>query len=1360
VTRKKKKRIQRKENNGNELISPLPTESLINLNGTKNLSTAGREQEIIDKRFFKPLIPVTQRNGTALEKRDRQIQKKNLDNPGTPTLHPPANKFQQPNLNAPRTTVSNKTTGAAKEEKEREAFEFMKTDVGEATANGKVQAKHEKGKPVVLVPNKPVSKEKATLKGKRPAAAKPLVSRDKAQTKPKNPRPAEEEKQRPEQDQQELEITGAENKKEAEKVNLLAPISPPRPEEIDKTLPAEVQQFLQNFFTLKAEAVSRRNSIAAKIPEQKVSISRKFEAEQASLSILKETKDAEISMQLKQSLAFVNGQFNARKKSINGDAKASAANADKANEKNVTDIKKAATDNLAQLKTDIDQRKKAFNDYVTEQKGQPEKIASKEADRADTELDKASAEAIKVGDQVALRFNDEDTAADQREASREVAKESAKDITDKKPGIREECMNKAKEFNGNYDEYTDDVMKQLDNAQTGLSDEIEKSKNKTLSDNETAHTKVIGDIEKGRAAIENALTASHNQITSSLQSTARAIKSKIQSEYEQGNERLQTIVQTINDSIDNEIITGIGAVDALIADNPDIAIAKLKTLDLNLANLGSASDESLSTVTRSTSDIFDKDTKSFQEQSDKLAKGFSSSSGKIQTQHRKSTDDLYQKFTTDSSSAVTNMIAGQAEMIKNAYTEIDKQIDERKGKIAKVNERFATDLKPAVDESIAEARKPLTDPLWSRCNEAGEKAGESWWEGVIDAIGSLIKGLLIIVALAALLVLIVAALGGTLGFMAAMLIVGVVMLSVAAVASFINRRNQGFGVAASLGLAVTDAFGLTGIWEAASGKEVGTGKHLSTYERSKRGTEGVLSVILIVAGVRGSKGGAAAEAAEAAEAGSKGGLFSGISKFLPEGLKTKFTSLGEAAEFFKGKAGLIEKGLQSVGGKLGKALGTDKAIPNLNESSFGKYMGDKFSWWPKTTGAKPAEVKAPLQEVAPAEKPAPIDEAKPAEQPKTAESKPEAEGKKPEPAEKPDVGENKPGADEGKAEPQEKPGVDEKPPELEEKPGADEAKPDVEDKAPEPQEKAGTDEKTGAEEKPEGPEKSEAKQEPEPTKKKTKKEQQAEERAKKREERQKAQEEKAKKLEEEKARKKEERENKKREAEEKRKKEAEEKEQRRKEREEKARQKKEEAEKQRQEKEEQQKQQAEETKKRRAEKAKELLNDEGKFKDPDLELKYEEYLKRKQKANEAPRDRVEWKEVRDYWLEDSPVARGNRFNKQAVDGEWYPYDEVHLENGKRVDSYDPFKGEIVSRKATNFDVIDEGMFNEFLSELKSKYAEGTKIRSDKYPNIDGQPLKGKYVLEVPESNAKSPNFEAFKAKAAAAGVEIRLRPEN
>ncbi|SCC63284.1 T7SS effector LXG polymorphic toxin [Bacillus wiedmannii] len=175
--------------------------------------------------------------------------------------------------------------------------------------------------------------------------------------------------------------------------------------------------------------------------------------------------------------------------------------------------------------------------------------------------------------------------------------------------------------------------------------------------------------------------------------------------------------------------------------------------------------------------------------------------------------------------------------------------------------------------------------------------------------------------------------------------------------------------------------------------------------------------------------------------------------------------------------------------------------------------------------------------------------------------------------------------------------------------------------------------------------------------------------------------------------------------------------------------------------------------------SKNLLKD-GKFVESDLELKYAEYCVRKAKDGKVPKDRLNWKEASDYWTKDSPMARGNKFNKTAEKNRWYPNNEVHLSNGKRLDSYDPIKGEIVSRKATDLADIDIKTFEKHLKEMKDKYAIGTKIRSNKYRRIDGKSLEGKQILEIPASNKNFERIEEYiKLAKEKYDIDIRFREE-
>ncbi|AXT18473.1 hypothetical protein D7030_07530 [Flavobacteriaceae bacterium AU392] len=134
--------------------------------------------------------------------------------------------------------------------------------------------------------------------------------------------------------------------------------------------------------------------------------------------------------------------------------------------------------------------------------------------------------------------------------------------------------------------------------------------------------------------------------------------------------------------------------------------------------------------------------------------------------------------------------------------------------------------------------------------------------------------------------------------------------------------------------------------------------------------------------------------------------------------------------------------------------------------------------------------------------------------------------------------------------------------------------------------------------------------------------------------------------------------------------------------------------------------------------------------------------------------RLTWEEVKAFF------KRGNDFNKKAVNLEWYDYHEIHLANGKRLDSYDDVAGEIISRKATDLENIRFETFENYLREMHQKYPAGTEIRSLKYSELRGQFLIGQQILEIPASNQNFFDIQRYIDFARDNyDIIIRFRPE-
>ncbi len=186
----------------------------------------------------------------------------------------------------------------------------------------------------------------------------------------------------------------------------------------------------------------------------------------------------------------------------------------------------------------------------------------------------------------------------------------------------------------------------------------------------------------------------------------------------------------------------------------------------------------------------------------------------------------------------------------------------------------------------------------------------------------------------------------------------------------------------------------------------------------------------------------------------------------------------------------------------------------------------------------------------------------------------------------------------------------------------------------------------------------------------------------------------------------------------------------------------------------------------------ELNNNLTQFKSPILESAYDRYQANKNQINKQPRAKLEWLEESRYWSDGSPMARGNRFNKLAEKLEWYKYNEVYLENGKFLDGYTPpginkvtkktEKGMITSRKCSDLGVIGEEGLLKHIKELKTKYAQGTKIKSKKveYRDIYDTVLDGDYYIELPESNLQLPDIKIYEKLATDNKVTLIYKPEK
>lgn len=123
------------------------------------------------------------------------------------------------------------------------------------------------------------------------------------------------------------------------------------------------------------------------------------------------------------------------------------------------------------------------------------------------------------------------------------------------------------------------------------------------------------------------------------------------------------------------------------------------------------------------------------------------------------------------------------------------------------------------------------------------------------------------------------------------------------------------------------------------------------------------------------------------------------------------------------------------------------------------------------------------------------------------------------------------------------------------------------------------------------------------------------------------------------------------------------------------------------------------------------------------------------------------------------AKEGQRFDEKMSSR--YEHNQVPIRDKRgslrRLDSYDPDRNEIVSRKSLSANqgqiaFSDEGWIIDYLQEFSLKYPDGATISSGP---LKGKILKGKYVLEVPVQKYAIP--ERILKEAKARGVTIRDR---
>ncbi|MCU0432817.1 MAG: hypothetical protein MUC87_05135 [Bacteroidia bacterium] len=612
------------------------------------------------------------------------------------------------------------------------------------------------------------------------------------------------------------------------------------PEGEEEPLPIVEQAVLEG---LKAQVIAAGDSEKAKMHEQNA-------ARRAAFSMELAQSRANYQLEMQAVCMSISTHFSSQRSLISTEASRSRKQIEQHYKKQQQALTKTTGDKRLKLFEEAENRKNDFLQYVSEQKQEPYNIAANEGKRVDTELNQAAISSVSVGNQVAAKYpGNDDTRKEQRKAAIEVSLGARDEILAQKQPMKEDLMARAEEFDGGFDQYTDDTILQIENTRDQIAPELDKLNEQNQQALTAQYKAAIDAVTKNeKAALAVLAKQEKSAIQKFKQSETRLLEESVQAEQELFASLEQQDLQTeleIDQMVEHSITQ--------LVPQPGVEETAYQTLTADsIAEIQNTAGSSVTETAELTDELKNKLSEGFTSsvaKSNEGAVSVNAKATKLANATKAGFAKTYNGFKTESQKLADKLPVTLDKLIDGAYTEVDKAIKERKGKLKATNDKFRDELKAETDENLLAAKAPLTDDLKERATEAAEEAGKSWWEAVLDAIGSIIVGLLIVIALAIVLV----ALGLCSTILGAMLLIGMVMMAFTFLSSLVNRLQMGQGWE-GVGWALADAFGVTGLIESSTGKDSWTGETLSDYQRTKRGTESGITVLLTLLGARGARG--------------------------------------------------------------------------------------------------------------------------------------------------------------------------------------------------------------------------------------------------------------------------------------------------------------------------------------------------------------------------------------------------------------------------------------------------------------------------------------------------------------------------
>ena len=498
---------------------------------------------------------------------------------------------------------------------------------------------------------------------------------------------------------------------------------------------------------------------------------------------------------------------------------------------------------------ELEQRKVDTLAFIAEQQREPEAIAKAESARANGELDATIGESIAIGENEAGRRENPDAQA----AARRVSAESAADIAAKKTVIEQDLWRRASVFAAKYASYSDKVNAPIEQAQASLSQSMRARTAQVKAELENGAEAAIQVIEDRARQESETLQSAENEAIHEIEADSWAAIERARVTGAQTAQALDSAANATISWIDASAAGTISSIEGIeepyipgVAELCQGAMSSISEVanesSVRLGELGDAGTVSLTTIVER---IISK--------LNMLSDAVGQSTEKAVERGASAFAEIAGARATGARERITAFDAALGEMLADTVAELEPVLQTVRDEVSSLTEQFRTDIGPATDQSIAEARKPRTDPQEDRVREAADRAEESWISGLFRAVWDIAKGLVVLVLVALAVAAIAAVFGVLLTAWTAMMIAGGILLLAGLSMALLHRFNQPEIAEHSTGfkalLALSDTVGFTGVYQAL-GHDIATGEELSAGERTHGAVTGAFTMFMLFLGTR------------------------------------------------------------------------------------------------------------------------------------------------------------------------------------------------------------------------------------------------------------------------------------------------------------------------------------------------------------------------------------------------------------------------------------------------------------------------------------------------------------------------------